>query len=63
MNTSTPQPTKIGRFTIWVILALIALVIVALVLAMARGGTGGGQAPEDPGQNISMSRLQPPSAG
>jgi hypothetical protein len=58
MDTLTPQPTKIGRFTIWVILALVAIVVVALALAFGRGGTGEGQPPEpvrDQGVNTYLS--------
>ncbi|CAN5437994.1 hypothetical protein BH23ACI1_BH23ACI1_27540 [soil metagenome] len=55
MNTSTPQPTPVGRFTIWVILALVTIVVIALVLAFGREGTGGGQPPE-PVRDPSLSR-------
>jgi len=47
MNTpNTPQPTKVGAFTIWVIIGLVAIVIIALALAFSDGGTGAGQPPE-----------------
>jgi hypothetical protein len=61
MNTSTPQPTKIGQFTIWVILALVTIVVIALVLAFGREGTGGGQPPEPVrDQGLSTSVMPPP---
>ena len=41
MNTSMPEPTNVGQFTLWVILALVALVVIAIVLAMGRGGDEG----------------------
>lgn len=60
MDTSAPQPTKVGRFTLWVILALVAIVVIALVLAFTREDGGAGQPPEpvrDTG--VSMATMPP----
>jgi hypothetical protein len=63
MDTLTPEPTKVGRFTIWVILALVAIVVIALVLAFGREGTGEGQPPEPVrDQGLSMFVSQPSRA-
>jgi hypothetical protein len=63
MDTLTPEPTKVGRFTIWVILALVAIVVIALALAFGRGGTGEGQPPEPVrDQGFSMSAPSSPRA-
>jgi hypothetical protein len=60
MDTLTPEPTKVGRFTLWVILALVAIVVIALVLAFGRGGSGEAQPPEPVrDQGVSMSVSQP----
>jgi hypothetical protein len=53
MNTSVPQPTKVGSFTIWVIVALVALVIIAVALAM------GGDDEIEPGQPVGLSMSEP----
>jgi hypothetical protein len=58
MEPIIPEPTKIGRFTIWAILGLLAIVVIALLLAFGREGTGEGQPPEpvrDPGVSRSVS--------
>lgn len=51
MNTSMPEPTKVGQFTIWVILALVALVVIAIAIAISRGGDEA-----EPGQPVGLSR-------
>jgi hypothetical protein len=63
MEPLTPEPTNIGRFTIWAILGLLAIVVIALFLAFGGEGTGEGQPPEPVrDQGLSMSVSRPPRA-
>lgn len=53
MNSS--EPTQVGSFTLWVILALVALVILALVFAM--GGDDESETAQPVGFSMSASHL------
>ena len=54
MNTSMPEPTKVGSLTIWVVVALVAIVVIALALAM------GGDDEPDAGEPVGLSTSAPP---